>query len=164
MTVLEVDIGCRLPALERGAAADTRVTTADGPPVVAIVGRPNVGKSTFYGKACGRYAETANLPGTTVALASREITFDGRAAVLVDLPGTYGLDDHSDGLPSFWQPLLGSRPDAILAIVDVGDLALHLPLVLACRDLGLPRSSPPTLPMRPRRGGSSRTSGGCHSS
>ncbi len=31
-----------------------------------------------------------------------------------------------------------SRPDAILVVVDAGNLARHLPLALACRDLGLP--------------------------
>jgi hypothetical protein len=34
--------------------------------------------------------------------------------------------------------VLDARPDAVLAVIDAGDLALHLPLVLACRDLGLP--------------------------
>jgi ferrous iron transport protein B len=48
------------------------------------------------------------------------------------------MTDQSDGLPPFWQLLLEARPDAILAVVDAGDLAMHLPLVLACRDLGLP--------------------------
>jgi ferrous iron transport protein B len=107
-------------------------------PVVAIVGRPNVGKSTFFGQATGRFAETANVPGTTIASAQRGVRIDGRDATLVDLPGTFTLADRSDGLPPFWQLLLEVRPDAILVIVDAGDLARHLPLVLACRDLGLP--------------------------
>ena len=138
MTVFEADLGCRLPALERDVPAVSWTTSVDGPPVVAIVGRPNVGKSTFYAKASGVFAETANLPGTTVSMARREVRLDGRSAVLVDLPGTFGLSDESDGLPSFWRLLLAARPDAILVIVDAGDLARHLLLVLACRDLGLP--------------------------
>ena len=138
MTVIEADLSCRLPAIGRIDTTTSRVATAEGLPVVAIVGRPNVGKSTFYGRACGTYVETANLPGTTVGLASQEVTRGGHSAVLVDLPGTFSLDDRSDGLPSFWRLLIGAQPDAILAIVDIGDLARHLPLVLACRDLGLP--------------------------
>jgi ferrous iron transport protein B len=139
MTVLEAELGCRLPALDQADQITTRTATSiEGPPVVAIVGRPNVGKSTFYGKASGAFVETANLPGTTVSMARREVELDGRSAVLVDLPGAFGLTDQSDGLPSFWRLLLAARPDAILAIVDAGDLSRHLPLVLACRDLGLP--------------------------
>ncbi len=38
----------------------------------------------------------------------------------------------------FWQALLTASPDAILVVADAGDVARHLPLVLACRDLGLP--------------------------
>jgi ferrous iron transport protein B len=107
-------------------------------PVVALVGRPNVGKSTFFADISGKFAETANAPGTTVGIARREVDIDGRRAVLIDLPGTLALDDRSDGLAHFWQLLLEARPDALLVVVDAGDLAGHLPLVLACRDLGLP--------------------------
>jgi ferrous iron transport protein B len=107
-------------------------------PVVALVGRPNVGKSTFVARVTGRYEEAANVPGTTVGTLRRTVNIDGHDAVLVDLPGAHSLTDESDGLPPFWRLLLEARPDAVLAVVDAGDLAVHLPLVLACRDLGLP--------------------------
>ncbi len=119
-------------------AVAERTTEVAAPPVVALVGRPNVGKTTFLARMSGRFEETANVPGTTVDVTRREVDIDGRRAVLVDLPGTFGLDDRSDGIPVFWQLLLGTRPDAILAVIDAGDVARHLPLVLACRDLGLP--------------------------
>ena len=111
---------------------------SDRLPVVALVGRPNVGKSTFIARVTGRYEEAANVPGTTVGMLRRTVRVGGRDAVLVDLPGSHSLTDQSDGLPPFWQLLLEARPDAVLAVVDAGDLAMHLPLVLACRDLGLP--------------------------
>jgi ferrous iron transport protein B len=107
-------------------------------PVVALVGRPNVGKSTFVARLTGRYEEAANAPGTTVGTLRRTVRVDGHDAVVVDLPGAHSLTDESDGLPPFWRLLLEARPDAVLAVVDAGDLAVHLPLVLACRDLGLP--------------------------
>jgi ferrous iron transport protein B len=107
-------------------------------PVVALVGRPNVGKSTFVARLTGRYEEASNVPGTTVGTLRREVVVDGRAAIVVDLPGAHSLTDRSDGLPPFWEILLDARPDAVLAVVDAGDLAKHLPLVLACRDLDLP--------------------------
>ena len=114
------------------------LATSASTPVVALVGRPNVGKSTFFAHASGRFAETANVPGTTVSVARRWVEIDGHEALLVDLPGTLTLADRSDGLPSFWRLLIDVTPDALVVVVDAGDLARHLPLVLACRDLGLP--------------------------
>lgn len=107
-------------------------------PTVALVGRPNTGKSTFLARASRRYVETANAPGTTVVLERRRIVADGCPAWLVDLPGTRSLVDRPAGDESFWELLLGARPDAILVVADGGDLRRHLALVLACRDLGLP--------------------------
>ncbi len=116
----------------------SRVTAADTRPVVAMVGRPNVGKSTFLARASGRFVETANAPGTTVTLERRAVMVEGHDAWLVDLPGTRSLDDIPAGDDPFWTLLLEAAPDAVLVVVDAGNLARHLPLVLACRDLGLP--------------------------
>ena len=107
-------------------------------PVVALVGRPNVGKSTILAFASGRFAETVNAPGTTVGSERRLVDVDGQKAYLVDLPGTLSLDDRPAGGDPFWRDLLSSRPDAVLVVGDAGDLRRHLPLALACRDLGLP--------------------------
>ena len=111
---------------------------ADRRPVVAMVGRPNVGKSTFLARASHQFVETANAPGTTVGLERRLVTVGGREAWLVDLPGTRSLDDEPAGDEPFWTYLLKAAPDAILVVADAGNLARHLPLALACRDLGLP--------------------------
>ena len=107
-------------------------------PVVALVGRPNVGKSTLFGLATGRFAETINAPGTTIAAERRLVHFPDGDAYLVDLPGTLSLDDSPAGEGPFWRDLADARPDAILVVGDAGDLRRHLPLALACRDLGLP--------------------------
>jgi ferrous iron transport protein B len=115
--------------------------TVDGAadlPVIALVGRPNVGKSTFLARGSGRFVETANAPGTTVLTELRRVEVDGHEAILVDLPGTRSLVDRPTGDEPFWHHLEAARPDAILVLVDAGDLARHLPLALACRDLGLP--------------------------
>jgi ferrous iron transport protein B len=107
-------------------------------PVVALVGRPNVGKSTFLGVATGRFAESINAPGTTVALERRRVSTAEGEAWLVDTPGTLSLQDRPAGGDPFWKTLAGARPDALLLVGDAGDLRRHLPLALACRDLGLP--------------------------
>jgi len=107
-------------------------------PTVALVGRPNVGKSTFLARASHRFAETSNAPGTTIHLERRRIVAGGRAAWLVDLPGTRSLTDQPTDDEPFWRLLLDQAPDAIMVIADSGELRRHIPLALACRELGLP--------------------------
>ncbi len=107
-------------------------------PVVALVGRPNVGKSTFLARASRRFVETANAPGTTVSLDRRRVRIGTADAWLVDLPGTRALDDTPAGEDPFWMLILEAAPDAILVVADAGHLERHLPIALACRDLGLP--------------------------
>lgn len=107
-------------------------------PTIALVGRPNVGKSTLFARATGRYAEASNVPGTTISLQRRRIEIDGGPAWLIDLPGTVSLDMLVGDAVPFWSLLLGARPDAFLVVADANDLGRHLPLALACRDLGLP--------------------------
>jgi ferrous iron transport protein B len=119
-------------------AAGRRAAAGPDRPTVALVGRPNVGKSTFVARASRRFVETANAPGTTVSLARIPVTVDGVDAWLVDLPGTRSLDDEPAGDAPFWELLIEAAPDAILVVADAGNLERHLPLAIACRDLGLP--------------------------
>jgi ferrous iron transport protein B len=107
-------------------------------PLIALVGRPNVGKSTLFAAVTGRYAEAVNAPGTTVATERRRVHTSEGDAWIVDTPGALSLHDRPAGGEPFWRCLTDLRPDAILVVGDAGELRRHLPLVLACRDLGLP--------------------------
>jgi ferrous iron transport protein B len=124
--------------LRRGCHSPQQLDEGRDLPVVALVGRPNVGKSTFFGVATGRFAETINAPGTTVATERRLVHLADGDVYLVDLPGTLSLEDRPAGGEPVWRDLLDARPDSILVVGDAGDLRRHLPLALACRDLGLP--------------------------
>lgn len=65
--------------------------TRAGGPAIALVGNPNVGKSTVFNALTGLKQHTGNWPGKTVSTARGEYTYHGRRYTLVDLPGTYSL-------------------------------------------------------------------------
>ncbi len=75
---------------------------------IALVGRPNVGKSTIFNALTGLTQHTGNWPGKTVELAQGWMRLDDhRQARLVDLPGTYSLGPGA--------PRPGSEPEAARA-------------------------------------------------
>ena len=62
--------------------------TEMGPPRVAIVGRPNTGKSTFVNRVLGRERMiVSDQPGTTRDPVDSAVTVDGEPMVLVDTAG-----------------------------------------------------------------------------
>ncbi len=69
---------------EEAELAETEI----GPPRVAIVGRPNTGKSTLVNKVLGHDRMiVSNVPGTTRDAVDAEVTVDGEPMILVDTAG-----------------------------------------------------------------------------
>ena len=70
-------------------------------PIVVIVGRPNVGKSTFFNRLIGmRKAIVENLPGTTRDRLYGDTTWNGRDFTVVDTAGLlFEENDLTEGTP-----------------------------------------------------------------
>ena len=93
-------------------------------PVVAIIGRPNVGKSTLFNSLAGRrIAIVSDIPGTTRDRVSMDAEWGQRRYLIVD---TAGVEDRPhDEL--MWSDIKTqvrialSQADAIIVVVDVND-------------------------------------------
>ena len=67
------------------ADADDGLDTSGPPPVVAVVGRPNVGKSTLVNRILGRReAVVQDVPGVTRDRVSYDALWTGRRFVVQD--------------------------------------------------------------------------------
>jgi ferrous iron transport protein B len=113
-------------------------------PLVALVGNPNAGKSALFNALTGARQKIANYPGVTVERKSGRISLsDGRPVELVDLPGAYSLSPDSLDEAVTRDVILGKleghrRPDALVIVVDAGNLDNHLRFTLELVALGLP--------------------------
>lgn len=127
-------------AVGRQAASEVlrALNRNEGDVVVALVGNPNVGKSTLFNRLTGLSQHTGNWPGKTVALAAGRFSHGGKNYLLVDLPGTYSLSGVSPEEEVTAEFLRSGRADMILAVCDATCLARSLGLVLQCRGFSLP--------------------------
>ncbi|WP_349828364.1 ribosome biogenesis GTPase Der [Brevibacterium litoralis] len=111
----EEDLGL-LSAYEAADGAETR---KGPPPVLAIVGRPNVGKSTLVNRILGRReAVVEDVPGVTRDRVSYPAFWAGRELTLVD---TGGWDIDVRGMASRiadQAEVAVSMADAVLFVVD----------------------------------------------
>ncbi len=86
--------------------------------VVALVGNPNVGKSTLFNVLTGETAHVGNWPGVTVELKIGSRRVNGRKICFVDLPGTYGISGTSLEEIVAREFIVSGRPDLTLVLVD----------------------------------------------
>jgi GTP-binding protein len=104
------------PGLPATADADGRPAVV---PVLAVVGRPNVGKSTLVNRLIGRReAVVQDVPGVTRDRVSYDATWNGRAFTVVD---TGGWDPDARGLAERIRAqaeVAVTVADAVLFVVD----------------------------------------------
>ncbi len=111
-------------------AGDAPAVAPAGQLTVALIGQPNVGKSTVFNMLTGLSQHVGNWPGKTVE--QKTGTFrrqDGLSLSLVDLPGTYSLTANSEEERVARDYLIRERPDVVIAVVNAAALERNLYLV-----------------------------------
>jgi GTPase len=97
------------------------------PPVVAVVGRPNVGKSTLVNRILGsRQAVVADTPGVTRDRVAYDATWRGRAFTLVDTGGWEPSVEGSASLAAQVAAQARVAVDAADAVLFVADAVVGI--------------------------------------
>ena len=110
---------------------------------VALIGNPNVGKTSVFNQLTGLNQQVGNYPGITV---EKKIGFcklsNSIKANILDLPGTYSLNASSIDENVVIELLLNKNdklfPDVALVITDVENLKRNLLLFTQIKDLEIP--------------------------
>lgn len=110
-------------------------------PVIALVGRPNVGKSTFFNRLTRTQdALVADFPGLTRDRQYGDATFENKSFVVIDTGGI-GVDDAAvDSLMSQQSAVALSEATRVFFLVDgrAGLTAVDQTVALRLRKLGKP--------------------------
>lgn len=97
---------------------------------VALMGNPNVGKSTVFNKLTGKRQHTGNWEGKTVEIAKGTYKTKDAKYDIIDLPGIYSLDFRSPEEKIAKDFLMSKSFDLVFVICDAANLFKNLKLAL----------------------------------
>ena len=104
---------------------------------IALLGNPNVGKTTLFNELTGSKQYVGNWPGVTVEKKSGKIK-GHKDVELVDLPGVYSLSPYTLEEVVTRNFMIDDKPDAIINIIDASNIERNLYLTTQILELGIP--------------------------
>jgi ferrous iron transport protein B len=110
---------------------------------VALIGNPNVGKTSVFNELTGLNQQVGNYPGITVEKKQGIAKLsDAVKAKIIDLPGTYSLNASSIDENVVIELLLNKNdedfPDVAVVVTEVENLKRNLLLFTQIKDLEIP--------------------------
>jgi len=109
---------------------------------IALIGNPNVGKTSLFNKLTNLRQKVGNYPGVTVEKREGNIERNGNKFSITDLPGTYSIYpsslDEEVVLKVLGDPSNKLYPDLAVVIGEPSNLKRSILLYLQVRDLGVP--------------------------
>ena len=115
----------------------------ENPIKVALIGNPNVGKTTVFNQLTGLNQQVGNYPGITVEKKQGVCKLnENTRARIIDLPGTYSLNASSIDENVVIELLLNKNdedfPDVAVVVTEVENLKRNLLLFTQIKDLEIP--------------------------
>ena len=103
--------------------------------IIALLGNPNVGKTTLFNTLTGLRQHTGNWAGKTVSNAEGTLKTKNKNYNIIDLPGIYSLDAYSEEEQIAKNFIKNKDIDIILIVLDATALERNLNLVLETKNI-----------------------------
>ena len=105
---------------------------------VALVGNPNVGKTSLLNHIAGTTLKIGNWAGTTVEKKEGKAYYGDYEIHLVDLPGIYTLEPFSEAEQLARDFILNQKPDVVVNVIETPNMERDLFLTLELLEMEIP--------------------------
>ena len=104
---------------------------------IALVGNPNVGKTSLYNRITHSLEHVGNWHGVTVGEVSKTIEYEGKTITLTDLPGLYSLTPYSPEEAISRDAVIFGNYDLVVCVCESGNLTRNLYLCVQLLEAGV---------------------------